>query len=74
MTQTQFIELSKSEIKKLNAGYGNIANHAESWRAGYEFAREHILKLFLEKNNDEFLTEVEEFATQELDYFDETEF
>lgn len=70
MTQEEFINLSRKEVKQLNAGYGNIENHSESWRGGYEFARKHILKSFQEKYHEDFLTEVEEFATQNLDVFE----
>jgi len=69
MNQKEFIELSKKKVRELNAGYNSVDNHAESWRGGYEFAREEILKLLQEKYAEEFLTEVEKFATQELDVF-----
>jgi len=69
MNQKEFIELSKKKVRELNAGYNSVDNHAESWRGGYEFAREKILKLLQEKYDEEFLTEVEKFATQELDVF-----
>lgn len=73
MNQKEFIELSKKEVRELNAGYNSVDDHAESWRGGYEFAREKILKLLQEKYAEDFLTEVEEFATQELDVFDSYE-
>lgn len=70
MTQREFIDLSRKEVKSLNGGYGNLDNHSESWRGGYEFARQQIFKSLQEKNYDEFLSEVENFATQDLDVFE----
>ena len=35
MQQKEFIDLSKKEVKELNAGYDNIENHSKSWRGGY---------------------------------------
>ena len=70
MSKEEFIELSKKEVRQLNAGYNNLNQHSESWRAGYEFAREYVLKLYEEKYHDEFLEEIEKFSTQELEVFE----
>lgn len=70
MQQKEFIDLSKKEVKELNAGYDNIENHSESWRGGYIYLLEQIEKCFRNDFHEDFLTKIEEIIDQDLDVFE----
>ena len=70
MKQEEFINLSKKEVKQLNAGYNNVDDHAESWRGGYYFLLEEIEKSFRNDNHETFLNKIENIVDQNLDIFE----
>jgi len=70
MQQNEFIDLSKEEIKKLNAGYCNQEQHSESWRGGYMYLLKKIEKSFRNDFHEDFLTKIEEIIDQDLDVFE----
>jgi len=69
MTQKEFVELSKREVKSLN-GHQEQDNVLDAWRGGYEFARKEIETLLKNEYHNEFLTKVEAFIEQDLEVFD----
>ena len=70
MQQKEFIDLSKKEVKELNAGYDNIENHSKSWRGGYIYLIKKKKKCFRNDFHEDFLTKIEEIIDQDLDVFE----
>ena len=69
MTQKEFQELSKNEVKELNGEHEN-EDVTSAWRAGYIYAQSLINKSFQSDYHDEFFNKVEEFINDELDEFE----
>lgn len=70
MEQNEFVVLSKKRVKELNAGYGKIKQHSETWRDGYIYLLLEIKKSFENDFHEEFLTKIETIIDQNLEVFD----
>ena len=68
MTNKEFFETSKIEVKRLNGSETEIAQ--EAWRAGYLFVQQIIRKAFESQYQDEFLSTIEDFTSEELEEFE----
>lgn len=68
MTNKEFIELSKKEVKTLNGSEAKEAQ--EAWRAGYNEARLFVRKCLNTYYMDECITKLEEFSEGDLEEFE----
>ena len=68
MTNKEFIELSKTEVKALNGNKTEAAQ--EAWRAGYNYARKLVDKYLNTYYMDECITKLEDFSGGYLEEFE----
>lgn len=67
MIQKEFEELSKKEVKDLNAGDESAE---QAWRAGYIYAQQQVKKLRESTFMDEYMDKLDDLCDQNLDYFE----
>lgn len=71
MKQKDFELLSAKEVEELNNGNEDAK---EAWRAGYIYAKREINGYRNSCHMDEYLTDLDNFCEQHLDYFQGCDF